>query len=214
MSSDGFFDDDFDVAVFDELDAIEAAHFSPTRQAPPARPISSGASDSSFGDLSLEIGDEDFAMLDQFVEDNYNGTAQPIVRPPMRTSSRGSLQTTLFGDVLPNEPSGSKPRAPQMQRTKSTPRNPFGQQAPKTKRWDHTAFAKSGIKQSKAKGKGKAKASNDDDDEDDEEEGEAFEFEQFPAPFVPGTCLPVLCARQFSLFCAIEQLGKSYGICR
>ena len=65
-----------------------------------------------------------------------------------------------------------------MQRTTSTQRNLFGQQARKMKKWDQTTFAKSGVKQAKPKDKGKQRAG------DDESDGEHVEFEQFPAPFV------------------------------
>lgn len=192
MSSDGYFtDDDLDASAFAQLDAIEAAHLSPTK--PPAAPTSREplTQSSSFYDLTLDGLDEDeFERLDNFIEDAYQGKAQPVAGPS-RTSSRASLQTTLFGEVLRSEaPSGiSRTQSrPQLQKTKSTPRNPFGHQAPKTKQWDQTAFAKSGLKRGKSKGKGKGKASHD----DDEEEEEQVEFEQFPAPFVSGIPLSFL----------------------
>ena len=105
MSSDGYFDGDdgFDEEALGQLDAIEAAHFSPAKKLP-------------------------------------------------STNSK-------------------------IERTKSTPRNPFGQQGPKTKKWDQTAFAKSGG--SKGKGKAKARQADDEDAED------AMEFEQFPNPLPP-----------------------------
>ncbi|KAJ7492863.1 hypothetical protein FB451DRAFT_1219867 [Mycena latifolia] len=168
MSSDGYFDeDDLDDAALEQLDAIEAVHSRP----PPPREASLDVDDFTFGD----IDERELERLDTFIEDTYQGRAQPVAGPS-RTASHGTLQTTLFGEVLPPE----APKAPraQMQRTKSAPRNPFGQQAPKTKKWDHTAFAKSGLKRGKSKGKGKA-AYN-----DEEEEEEPVEFEQFPAPFV------------------------------
>ena len=70
-----------------------------------------------------------------------------------------------------------------MAKTKSVQNNLFGQQAPKTKSWDHTAFSKTGVRQSKqrAKRKGKGKAFENDAEESGEEQ---VEFEQFPAPFV------------------------------
>ncbi|KAJ7107659.1 hypothetical protein C8R43DRAFT_1163829, partial [Mycena crocata] len=168
MSSDGYFDDDdFDDAAFEQMDAIEAAHVVP-------QPLS----DHSFDGDDFTLGDIDegeLERLDTFIQDSYQGKAQPVAGPS-RTSN--TLQTTLFGEVLP--PSAPKvPRGTQINRTKSAPvpRNPFGQQAPKTKKWDHTAFAKSGAKRDKSRGKGKAR-------DDDEEEQEPVEFEQFPAPFV------------------------------
>ncbi|KAJ6574861.1 hypothetical protein B0H19DRAFT_1126072 [Mycena capillaripes] len=170
MSSDGYFDDDdFDDAVLTQLDLIEAAHSRPPL---PAEPSFDG-DDLTFGD----IDERELERLDTFIEDSYQGKAQPVAGPS-RTASRGTLQTTLFGGVLPPSP----PRVPrtQNQTTRSAPRNPFGQQAPKTKKWDQTAFAKSGNRkygERNAKGKGKAT-------HNDEEEEEPVEFEQFPAPFV------------------------------
>lgn len=128
-------------------------------------------------DLSLDLDDVDLQRLDSFIDAAYKSQAAPVAGPSnvSRPLSKGSFQTTLFGDVLPrNEPSPAS-RGP-MQRSKSDRRNPFGQQAPKTKQWDHTAFAKSGWR----KPKGKAV------DEDEQEEEKAVEFEQFPAPFVSG----------------------------
>ena len=193
MSSDGFFgDDDFDDAAFEQLDAIEAAHFSPKRQTapidaryPPTSPISPAkpniGNDSSFYDIAFEIDDTELAQLDTFIADSYEGKAKPVAGPskPARTSSNNKLQTTLFGDILPAaaSSSSSKPRQ-QMERTKSAPRNAFGQQAKKTKQWDQTQFAKTGIRKAKP-GKGKGKSFADDDEEEEE-----VEFEQFPAPFV------------------------------
>jgi len=196
MSSDGYFDDDdFDISALKQIDAIEAAHLSPKKQAPPVPrniPASSAAQskgrqpladDDSFYDLSFEADETELAKLDVFIKDAYAGKAPPVAGPSKisRTSSSNKLQTTLFGDILPpSAPSttNSKPKS-QIERTKSSARSLFGQQAPKTKTWDQTAFAKTGIRKSlpnaKCKGKGKA---NDDDEEE-------VEFEQFPAPFVP-----------------------------
>jgi ATP-dependent DNA helicase MPH1 len=97
----------------------------------------------------------------------------------------------LFGDVLLPGASSSKAKAASSTRLTAPKRSQFGQQAPKTKVWDRTAFAKSGWKKpapkGKAKGKGKASFENDDDDAEEEfgnQEDEEMEFEQFPAPFV------------------------------
>ncbi|KAF8895043.1 hypothetical protein CPB84DRAFT_1816042 [Gymnopilus junonius] len=190
-SDDGYFDgvDDLDESALQQLDAIEAAHFSPSKSAPPQAPRPPLRSDSSSYDLSFDVDEAELAKLDTFIADSYDGKARPVAGPSTltRTSSNNMLQTTLFGDVLPPPPPSSntnKPRS-QLERTKSTPRNPFGQQAPKTKTWDQTAFAKSGIRKPKTKGKGKQKANYDEDEQD----GEEVEFEQFPAPFVPGKLL-------------------------
>ncbi|KAG5639302.1 hypothetical protein H0H81_004504 [Sphagnurus paluster] len=189
MSSDGYFDgDDLDDAMFEELDAIEAAAMAspPRAQAqapkpvPTAKPLSRG--EDSFYDLTFDIDENELAKLDVFVKDAYDGKAQPVAGPSGLNRTKSAIyQTTLFGEKLPQSSSNTQPRA-QIQRTKSTPRNPFGQRARKTKVWDQTAFAKTGLKSGKSKGKGKGKASYDDDDEEQEE----IEFEQFPAPFVPG----------------------------
>jgi ATP-dependent DNA helicase MPH1 len=189
MSSDGYFDsDNFDDAIFEQLDAIEAAHLSPgkdrTLNHAPDHAVKPVTKESSFYDLTFDIDEDELQRLDEFIEDSYQGKAQPVAGPS-RSTSRNTHQTTLFGNILPQDPTPNKPRS-QIQRTKSTPRNPFGQQAPKTKVWDQTVFAKTGLKQGKAKGKGKAKAKAKYDDDDDDDE-EMVEFEQFPAPTVTGT---------------------------
>ncbi|KAF8898361.1 hypothetical protein BD779DRAFT_1666229 [Infundibulicybe gibba] len=180
-SDDCFGDFDLDAAAFEQLDAIEAAAFQPanpshagsSRQQPVRQPAPI-APERSLGDISFDIDPYELEKLDPIIEQAYQNRRQPTAGP--------SRQTTLFGDVLPLQTqNGSKPRS-QIQRTKSAPRNPFGQQAPKTKVWDQTAFAKSGLKRGKSKGKAKARADNHDSGEDFGEE--EIEFEQFPAPFV------------------------------
>jgi ATP-dependent DNA helicase MPH1 len=204
MNSDDYFDgeDDFDASALQQLDAIEAANFSPQKQsaAPATSPLvpTIAASsrpplghEASFGDLSFDFDERNLAQLDNFIEDAIVGKAQPVAGPskPTRTTSGNMLQRTLFGDVLPPPSSNksssfNKPR-PQMERTKSVQNNPFGQQAPKTKSWDQTVFSKTGIQQSKkrANKKGKGKTHEDDAEDSDEEQ---VEFEQFPAPVVNG----------------------------
>ncbi|KAF8168325.1 hypothetical protein B0H34DRAFT_685091 [Crassisporium funariophilum] len=186
MSSDGYFDgdSDFDDAALQQLQAIEAAHFSPGKsKIQPTNPLIRATKpaltkERSFYDLTFDVDESDLAQLDDFIEDSYQGKAQPVAGPSKltRTSSM-KLQTTLFGDIIQPvaSSSSSKPKS-QLQRSKSNPRNPFGQQPLKTKKWDQTAFAKSGTK--RKKGKGKAKAGS-------EDEEPAEEFEQFPAPFPP-----------------------------
>ena len=201
MSSDGYFDgeDDFDASALQQLDAIEAAHFSPRKPSPhlatsPIIPPTTASkrpplgNEASFGDISFDFDETNLAQLDNFIEDAIVGKAQPVAGPskPTRTASGNMLQRTLFGDVLPppptNKSTGSNNSRSQMAKTKSVQNNLFGQQAPKTKSWDHTAFSKTGVRQSKqrANKKGKGKACED-DAEDSEEQ---VEFEQFPAPFV------------------------------
>ena len=175
MSSDGYFegDDGFDEEALGQLDAIEAAHLSPAKKLT-STPLSA---QDSFYDLSLDVDENELAQLDNFIQDVYQGRTQPAAVAGPSTSG-DKLQTTLFGGIMqPVAPSTSN-KGSKLERTKSTPRNPFGQQVPKTKKWDQTAFAKSGA----SKSKGKAKARQADDDEDAED---PMEFEQFPNPLPP-----------------------------
>ena len=206
MSSDGYFDEDdgFDEEALGQLDAIEAAHFSPPKKLPPS-PLSA---QDSFYDLSLDVDENELARLDNFIQDAYQGTAQPMaVAGPSqfkRSTSGNKLQSTLFGDIMQPVASSTSNKGSTLERTKSTPRNPFGQQGPKTKKWDQTAFAKSGG----SKGKGKAKARQADDDEDGED---PMEFEQFPnplpPPFVPSELHSILFEHESYPF---FQLGKQH----
>lgn len=191
MSSDGYFEDDIDTSLLNELDALEAADFSssknslePFSKAPPLAKQDT----SEYFDDTFEVDDSELLRLDNFIEDAYQGKAAPVAGPSnvARMNSKGMLQTTLYGEVLTqpapsNKSKGTSSRSGQMQRSTSK-RNAFGQQAPKTKMWDRTAFAKSGWKKSAndSKGKGKGRAQEHEEGEGDEE----MEFEQFPAPFV------------------------------
>jgi ATP-dependent DNA helicase MPH1 len=202
MSSDGYFEDDLNAATFQELDAIEAAHFPPSKtssgsRVQPKRPVPPKplARDSSgLFDLSFDIDESELQRLDDLVNETYHENA-PVAGPSNlpRTNLRGMHQTTLFGGVVPakasSNESASAPRI-ERQRTKSASRNLFGRQAPKTKQWDRTAFAKSGVKSGKFKGNGKGKGKASFDQDEDEEE-EVLEFEQFPAPFVSSESLRV-----------------------
>lgn len=196
MSSDGYFDDDpLDFSALDQIDAVAAAHFNTAKplvevsrtttkvshpQSPPIEIFDGESFDATF-----DVDESELARLDGFIEDAYRGKAGPVpgpstARPLPRTSSKNAQQMTLFGEPL--QDSGDAPAG----RSTRPPRNPFGQQARKTKTWDHTEFAKSGWRQSKAaKAKGKAR-SNGYNDEEEEEPEERVEFEQFPAPEVIG----------------------------
>ncbi|KAK0208528.1 hypothetical protein DFS33DRAFT_1459264 [Desarmillaria ectypa] len=181
MSSDGFFsDDDIDDAFLKELNAIEAAHFSPPKAARPVAPPTVDEDDSF--NLTFDFNEENFRKVDQDVMKSYQRQSSDMAST-RKSSSLGHLQTTLFGEVLPSRASSSKPKAAQ-QRAQSTSKNPFGQQAPKTKYWDHTEFAKSGLKSSKNKDKGKGKGKASFDFPEGEDFDESLEFEQFPAPFI------------------------------
>uniref|UniRef100_A0A0W0FY27 ATP-dependent DNA helicase n=1 Tax=Moniliophthora roreri TaxID=221103 RepID=A0A0W0FY27_MONRR len=168
MSSDDYYDTDPDEAVLGELDAIEAAHASPPKNSKKRRIVSK---EDSFFDDSFDFDERELENLDKAIAEAYQ--SQPAIQAPVsKSSSRVTLQTTLIGEVLPAEASGS---SRSFQRTTSRQQN----KPPNTKRWDHTEFAKSGWRKPKRKGKSKA------DDEDGELEDEIPEFEQFPVPFVP-----------------------------
>ena len=197
MSLDDYFDgdDDFDEEALGQLDAIEAAHFTPAKRLPPS-PFSASkpplSTQDSFYDLSLDVDENELAQLDNFIQDAYQGRVQPVAVAAgpsqfSRSTSGNKLQTTLFGDIIQPVASSSSNKGPTIERAKTVSRNPFGQQGLKTKKWDQTAFAKSGG--SKGKGKGKARQADDDEGED------AMEFEQFPnplpPPFVPSELLRI-----------------------
>lgn len=188
MSSDGYFEDDIDDNMLRQLDAIEAAHLSPQKH-PSPRPLARHNSSFDGYGMTFDIDDSELRRLDTFIEDAYQGKAGPVAGPSNRGQPpKGTVQTTLFGDILPNTAPRSRTQSNtsssrmQARHTNPTTRNPFGQQAAKTKMWDHTAFAKSGMRSGKSKGKGKIMSNNDDEEEEEDE----VEFEQFPAPFVSG----------------------------
>ncbi|CAK5280129.1 unnamed protein product [Mycena citricolor] len=164
MSSDGYFEDEvFDDAALHEIDAIEVAHTQ--------KPVSP---DAAFDDMTFgEIDAGELERLDTFIEDSYAGAAWNASGPSRSSSSSGLVQTTLFGGIVPQDQAAPS-RVPYQRKPSS--HAPFGRPPPKTKKWDHTVFAKSGVYSGKRKGKDKA------DDEDEDEE--LVEFEQFPAPFV------------------------------
>ena len=214
MSSEGYFDgdNDFDEEALGQLDAIEAAHFSPVKRLPPTPPFPGIplSTQGSFYDLSLDVNEDELAQLDNFIEESYQGRAKPVaVAGPSqlnRSTSCNKLQTTLFGDVIQPVASSSTSNVKStVERTKSVPRNLFGQQAPKTKKWDQTAFAKSGG----SKGKGKARQANDDEGGQD-----TVEFEQFPnplpPPFVPSESPRINSLRAQVLHALCPQLGKRH----
>lgn len=187
MSSDNYFDDDFDDAALAQVDAIEAAALHPQLAQPQSRQL---AADSSI-DLTFDIDENELQKLDEIVALEYNKKVLQAPgpsngRPLNRTNSSNMVQTTLFGDVLPSQSTSSKPKSKgPIQRTKSANRNIFGQQAPKTKTWDHTAFAQSGSKRKKqSKGKGKGRANEEEESQDDD----GFEL---PAPYVPSELSPL-----------------------
>lgn len=215
MSSDDYFDDDnFDADLLQQVDAIEAAHTQAaappaSRPAPPRspqkppRPPSPARTvidvDDSYDYDFDTLNDIDLQAFDKACNEasSSNKTTQPAParsKPALnRTTSAATVQMTLFGGVAQastaltsHGPSSSRST---MQRNNSNVNNLFTGRPNKTKKWDHTAFAKSGWKKPKTtKGKEKAR-SFDDGPEDEWEEEEEVEFEQFPAPFISLGCV-------------------------
>ncbi|KAJ3801711.1 hypothetical protein GGU11DRAFT_741384 [Lentinula aff. detonsa] len=176
MSSDGYFDDEFDDETLEQLNAIEAQYQQSTEQ--PRAPVSARVSspitiDSSDYGESFELDDNALNALKAIEDDVYPQPPRQAVSLA-RTSSKGTVQTTLFGEILPAGASTSKSNT-------HAPKPKSRQEPRKTKQWDHTAFAKTGVKSGKAKGKGKKKQKDEDREGEEEED---FGFEQFPAPFV------------------------------
>ena len=145
-------------------------------------PLAAADSDDLF-DLSFDVGVQDLQRLDAAIERDYRrktGTASksPSSGAPTARSLSGR-QVTLFGDVVSPNPSPSK-KASSSRRSAQHRKSPTRPVNRKTKKWDHTAFAKTGRRSKAGRGKGKENL----DEERDEEE--VVEFEQFPVPFVPG----------------------------
>ncbi|KAJ4476760.1 hypothetical protein J3R30DRAFT_3488690 [Lentinula aciculospora] len=184
MSSDGYFDDDIDEETLEQLSAIEAQYQQSTEQPPVSTrgpsPIMIDSSD--YGE-SFDLDEHALDAIKAIEDSVYQPPPSPPrqVAPLARTSSKGTVQTTLYGEVLPARASSSRANS-HAQRAKSK------QEPRKAKQWDHTAFAKTGVKSGKAKGKGKMKQQDDDAGEEEEEE---FEFEQFPPPFVSRPAPPM-----------------------
>ncbi|KAJ4494291.1 hypothetical protein C8R41DRAFT_829634 [Lentinula lateritia] len=176
MSSDGYFDDDIDDETLQQLDAIEAQYQQSTEQ----RPVSARAPspiniDSSDYGESIDLDESALDALKAIEDGTFQQLPRKVAPSLARSSSKGTLQTTLFGEVIPAGASTTRSK-PHAQRTRSK------QEPRKTKQWDHTAFAKTGVKTGNARGKGKKKKQDEDEEEEEEEE---FEFEQFPPPFPP-----------------------------
>ena len=221
MSSDEYFDefDDIDInaSLLAQVDALEAAHTQsltaataaagpstsrrPPQKAPPPPSPANGPSAREVIDVddSYDYDDLGASDLDRIYEEAFNGKSAAPVAGPSKTSlqrtTSATVQTTLFGGVVLNstQPSSSGSSRSTMQRQGSGSNNLFTGKPNKIKKWDHTAFAKSGWKKPKsAKGKEKAGSFDDGGPEDcEEEEEEEVEFEHFPAPFISlGYVLP------------------------
>lgn len=190
MNSDDYFNDELDSAFIRALDVIE--HSGPPKPADATAPVSPSKLarvDSDGFDLSFNF---DEAELQRAEFEAYRGNLAPKAGPSKsgpRSPLKDTRQTTLFGDTLPNAPAKVGQQKAPMRRTNSAPRNPFGKKANKTKKWDQTAFAKSGWKKPTAKGKEKANAFGQEDEMDrDDDDEEPVEFEQFPSPTTPCEC--------------------------
>lgn len=202
MSSSDYFDDDIDEGFLEALEAAESKdprplanpsghaqvpkpsisiNVAPTARAPlpPLQKTANLQSDDY--DLTFDFDESALQQLDA-IENAHIGKTAPSTtvapRPLARTSSKGGVQMTLFGEVLATSTNansrGEGSSRAAIQRAKSS-----GQLFRKTKVWDHTVFSKTGRRRSKGKGKTR-------DDENEAGEEEQFEFEQFPAPFVSG----------------------------
>ena len=178
-------DEELNTAVLNELAAIDppkvASTSKPTVRKPSpdleATPLFVPDSDDLY-DLTFDLGAQDLQTLDAAIEKDYRRKADSTSKSPSSgaLTTRGR-QTTLFGDVISPRTSPSK-KPPSSRRSAQQRKSPTRPVNRKTKKWDHTAFAKTGRRRA-GKGKGKENL----DEERDEEE---VEFEQFPAPFVPG----------------------------
>ncbi|KAH8998735.1 P-loop containing nucleoside triphosphate hydrolase protein [Lactarius hatsudake] len=174
-------DEELNSAVLNELAAIEATQIAstsrPVVRSPPKTvpPLAKQDSDDLF-DLTFDVDVQDLQELDAAIEKDYRRKAAPSSSNTFGRSLSGR-QTTLFGGIVP--PRSPSPKKPPSSRRGAQQKSPRHSTDRKVKKWDHTAFAKTGAK--RKTGKRKAK---DLDEEGDEED--AVEFEQFPAPFVPG----------------------------
>jgi ATP-dependent DNA helicase MPH1 len=180
-------DEELNSAVLNELAAIEAGQVASTSKPTVRRPspdlgptpLTVADSDDLF-DLTFDLDVQELEILDAAIENDYRRKADSTSKPP----SSGALtarplsgrQVTLFGDVV--SPRTSPSKRPQTSRGSVQQRkSPTRQVNRKKKKWDHTAFAKTGRRRRAGKEK---------ENQDEERDEEEVEFEQFPAPFVPG----------------------------
>ena len=190
MNSDDWFED-LDDAALKEIDAIEAAALSKTSTPPKTSIVTHSDSlvsddcgrrninslpghDCSF-DLSFDIDENELQKLDRHVNSVLEGhTRLPFSRS---NSINNTRQTTLDGGFVtsPKKSQGARSR---IQRAKSSSNNVFGEMAPKAKKWDHTEFAKTGIKPVKRSKSRKKEVDPDGWGEEDEV------FDQLPAPYI------------------------------
>ena len=143
----------------------------------PTRVLIDVDADESYDQFFDNIDPLELEILDKDVEQAYkHGPSMP--RSSLASGSSAIRQLTLFGDTLLR--ASPRPLRQIQVKPPHSPHKPFGKKARKVKKWDHTAFAKSGWKSNKGKGKTKDKTMDYDEGADD-----AFhsteEFEQFPA---------------------------------
>lgn len=178
-------DEELNTAVLNELAVIDppqvASTSKPTVRKPSSEtPLTVADSDDLY-DLTFDVGVQDLQRLDAAIEKDYKRRADSTSKSPssgaFTSRTLSGRQTTLFGDVISPRTSPSK-NPPSSRRIVQQRKSPTRAVNRKAKKWDHTAFAKTGRRRA---GKGKEKENI--DEERDEEE---VEFEQFPAPFVPG----------------------------
>ena len=182
-------DEELNPAVLNELAAMEAGQVASTSK-PTVRkpspdlgptPLTVADSDDLF-DLTFDLDVQELEKLDAAIEDDYRRKADSTSKSPSSGAPTArpvsGRQLTLFGDVVPPRTSPSK--KPQTSHASVQQRkSPTRTVNRKQKKWDHTAFAKTGRRRRAGQGKGKE---NQDEERDEEE---VVEFEQFPAPFVP-----------------------------
>ena len=183
-------DEEFNSAVLNELAAVEASQVASTSKTTVRKPspdlgptpLTVADSDDLF-DLTFDLDVQQLEMLDAAIENDYRRRADSTSKSPSSgahtTRPLSGRQVTLFGDII--SPRTSPSKRPQIFRgsvqQRKSPTRPVNR---KQKKWDHTAFAKTGRRRRAGQGKGKE---NQDEERDEEED---VEFEQFPAPFVPG----------------------------
>ncbi|KAH9057001.1 hypothetical protein EDB87DRAFT_1833399 [Lactarius vividus] len=177
-------DEELNSAVLNELAVIEATQIAstsrPVVRSPPKTvpPLTTLDSDDLF-DFTFDVGVQDLQELDAAIENDYRRKAAPASKSPSSNTFGRSLsgrQTTLFGGIVP--PRSHSPKKPSSSRRGAQQKSPNHSTDRRVKKWDHTAFAKTGTK--RKTGKRNARELDEEGEEDD-----AVEFEQFPAPFVP-----------------------------
>jgi ATP-dependent DNA helicase MPH1 len=181
-------DEELNSAVLNELAAIEPSQVASTSK-PTVRkpspdlgptPLTVADSDDLF-DLTFDLDVQELEMLDAAIENDYRRKADSTSKSPssgaFTARPLSGRQVTLFGDLV--SPRTSPSKKPQASRGSMHQRKSPTRPVNREKKWDHTAFAKTGRRRRAGQGKEK-------ENQDEERDEEEVEFEQFPAPFVPG----------------------------